>query len=114
MLGKSFHIIIISMIFFSACNRLPKDNSKLSLKYLGAAGWQIADEHSTVLVDPYLSRIKLVGNSTTKSISTSALNRDWGDDQRKKYYRDDYFTPDTLAINNHIDSADYILSLIHI
>ena len=108
MLGKSFHIIIISMIFFSACNRLTKDNSKLSLKYLGAAGWQIADENSTVLVDPYLSRIKLVGNSTTKSISTSALNRDWGDDQRKKYYRDDYFTPDTLVINGHIDSADYI------
>ena len=80
----------------------------MSLKYLGAAGWQIADENSTVLVDPYLSRIKLVGNSTTKSISTSALNRDWGDDQRKKYYRDDYFTPDTLVINGHIDSADYI------
>ena len=68
MLGKSFYIIIISMIFFSACNRLPKDNSKLSLKYLGAAGWQIADENSTVLVDTYLSRIKLVGNSTTKAI----------------------------------------------
>ena len=46
MLGKSFHIIIISMIFFSACNQLPKDNPKLSLKYLGAAGWQIADENS--------------------------------------------------------------------
>ena len=73
------------MFFFSACNQLPKDNSKLSLKYLGAAGWEINDENSTVLVDPYLSRVKLVGNSTTKSISTSALNRDWGDDDRKKF-----------------------------
>ena len=72
-------------------HELPKDNSKLSLKYLGAAGWEINDENSTVLVDPYLSRVKLVGNSTTKSISTSALNRDWGDDDRKKYFRDDYF-----------------------
>ena len=108
MLFKSFNIVICSIFFLSACNQLPKDNSKLSLKYLGAAGWEINDVSSTVLVDPYLSRVKLVGNSTTKSISTSALNRDWGDDDRKKYFRDDYFTPDTTVINSHIDSADYI------
>ena len=60
MLFKSFNIVICSMFFFSACNQLPKDNSKLSLKYLGAAGWEINDENSTVLVDPYLSRVKPV------------------------------------------------------
>ena len=37
MLFKSFNIVICSIFFLSACNQLPKDNSKLSLKYLGAA-----------------------------------------------------------------------------
>ena len=47
MLFKSFNIVICSIFFLSACNQLPKDNSKLSLKYLGAAGWEINDENST-------------------------------------------------------------------
>ena len=71
MKNKFYHITIITTILLSACNQLPKnDDSQLSLKYLGAAGWEIKDENSTILVDPYLSRIKLVGNSTTKTISS--------------------------------------------
>tara|TARA_Y100000758_G_scaffold296035_1_gene254603 strand:- start:1114 stop:2085 length:972 start_codon:yes stop_codon:yes gene_type:complete len=109
MKNKFYHITIITTILLSACNQLPNnDDSQLSLKYLGAAGWEIKDENSTILVDPYLSRIKLVGNSTTKTISSSAMNRDWGNDKRKKYYREDRFTPDTSVINSHIVSADYI------
>ena len=31
----------------------------LELKYLGTAGWVLSDGNVTVLVDPYISRIKL-------------------------------------------------------
>ena len=64
-------IAIICSLFISCSNSSNDQKSNLKLKYLGAAGWEINDENSTVLVDPYLSRVKLVGNSTTKSISTS-------------------------------------------
>ena len=31
----------------------------LQLKYLGAAGWEISDGNVVVLIDPYISRVKL-------------------------------------------------------
>ena len=34
--------------------------SAVRLAYLGTAGWQITDGRTTVLVDPYLSRLKRV------------------------------------------------------
>ena len=101
-------IAIICSLFISCSNSSNNQKSNLKLKYLGAAGWEITDQKTTVLIDPYLSRIKLVGNSTTKTIATSALNRDWGDDKRPKYFRDDYFEPDTSVINSYIKNADYI------
>jgi len=34
-------------------------NDPIKLKYLGTAGWKITDGNITVLVDPYISRVKL-------------------------------------------------------
>jgi hypothetical protein len=34
-----------------------KKNNPVTLKYLGAAGWEIADRATSILIDPYLSRI---------------------------------------------------------
>jgi len=104
----SIPFIIILLFFSYGCETSQSSKSNISLKYLGAAGWEILSDTSTVLIDPYLSRIKLVGNSTTKNISNSAASRDWGKDQRPKFYRDDEYKPDTLVINEHISSADYI------
>ena len=101
-------LIIFLLLSTFGCKTSSTSKSKISLKYLGAAGWEILSDTSTVLIDPYLSRIKLVGNSTTKNISNSAATRDWGKDQRTKFYRDDKYVPDTLVINKHISSADYI------
>ena len=42
--------------------------------------------------------------STSSKISKTAQNRDWGSDDRKKYFRDDRFEPDTSLINSMIDS----------
>ena len=108
---KSYFTIIT--LFFLVLTSCQNENSNLQLTYLGTAGWVIKDENSKVLIDPYLSRIKLVGMSTSSKISKSAQSRDWGSDNRKKYYRDDRFEPDTTVINwminnNVIDSSNYI------
>lgn len=104
-----FTVLTFCLIVISCQNQ----NSDIELTYLGTAGWVIKDEATKVLVDPYLSRIKLVGMSTSSKISKTAQNRDWGSDDRKKYFRDDQFEPDTSLINsmidsNIIDSSSYI------
>jgi len=73
-------------------------NNSLDLKYLGTAGWEISDGKITILVDPYISRLKL-GNGP--SISE--------EDSRKSYARTDYFESDTILINEIIKKVDYIL-----
>ena len=73
-------------------------DAQLDLKYLGTAGWEITDGKITVLVDPYISRVKL---GQGPSISE--------EDQRKTYARSDYFESDTVVINKVIKKADYVL-----
>ena len=72
--------------------------SQVELKYLGTAGWEIKDENVTVLIDPYISRVKL-GNGP----SISKL------DNRKTVSRSDFFVSDSALIDNLIDKVDYIL-----
>jgi len=72
--------------------------SQVELKYLGTAGWEIKDENVTVLIDPYISRVKL-GNGP----SISKL------DTRKTVSRSDFFVSDSALIDNLIDKVDYIL-----
>lgn len=73
-------------------------SQELKLKYLGGAGWEIADGNITILIDPYISRLKL-GNSPANS----------KEDNRKSYFGTDYYESDTTAINKIIDKADFIL-----
>lgn len=70
----------------------------LKLKYLGTAGWEMTDGKVIILVDPYISRLKL---GTGLAVSK--------DDTRKNYSTNDYFHSDTLAIDSIITKADYIL-----
>jgi len=70
----------------------------LKLKYFGAAGWEITDGTIKVLVDPYLTRIKL---GTGPSISP--------DDTRATVEREDIYVSDTLLIDSLITDADFIL-----
>ena len=49
-------IAIICSLFISCSNSSNNQKSNLKLKYLGAAGWEITDQKTTVLIDPYLSR----------------------------------------------------------
>lgn len=70
----------------------------LKLKYLGAAGWEMSDGNVTILVDPYISRLKLGDGESTSD-----------EDKRKSFSRTDYFESDTLLIDSIIKKADYIL-----
>lgn len=77
---------------------LRSQDSKLALRYFGTAGWELSDGNTTVLIDPYLSRIKL---GEGPSISPN--------DTRKSYGRDDYFESDTLLIDSLLQKVDFIL-----
>ncbi len=73
-------------------------NSPIHLKYFGTAGWEIADGTIKVLIDPYISRVKL---GTGPGISP--------EDTRKTVARNDRYVSDTLLIDSLITQADFIL-----
>jgi len=89
--------VFFALLFFSAF-ALKSQDAALELKYFGTAGWEITDGNTTVLIDPYISRIKL---GEGPSISP--------DDKRKNYGRDDYYESDTLLIDSLIKKVDFIL-----
>ncbi len=70
----------------------------IELTYLGTAGWKINDGNLTVLIDPYISRVKL---GTGPGVSPL--------DKRATVKRTDYFVSDTLSIDTLITRADFIL-----
>ncbi|UCE70288.1 MAG: MBL fold metallo-hydrolase [Flavobacteriaceae bacterium] len=92
--GSGFLLLIALMATFVSTAQ----NDGLKLTYLGTAGWKISDGDLTVLIDPYISRIKL---GTGPGISP--------EDTRPTVRRSDYFTSDTLAIDSLITKADFIL-----
>ena len=70
-------------------------NGQVNLKYLGTAGWKINDDKITVLIDPYISRVKLGAGHP--------------DDTRKTVLRSDYYESDSNLIDSLIDRVDFIL-----
>ena len=74
----------------------PSRIRRSGLTYFGAAGWEIQDGNVTVLVDPYISRLKYVGGGHP-------------DDDRPAFARSDLAWSDTTLIDGIITGADYIL-----
>jgi len=76
----------------------------LTLRYLGAAGWEISAASEggadtvVVLVDPYLTRVKFEGGAGGAP-----------DDDRQSYARSDTLFSDTDVIDAEIHRADFIL-----
>ena len=89
-------ITVLGALLFS--NIINDQNSPVELKYLGTAGWEIKDGNITVLVDPYISRVKL---GTGPSISPL--------DKRETVLRSDYFVSDVKLIDSLINKVDFIL-----
>jgi L-ascorbate metabolism protein UlaG (beta-lactamase superfamily) len=72
-------------------------SQELKLKYLGTAGWEMKEGNVTILIDPYISRLKL-GDGESTNI----------DDKRRSFSRKDYFESDSLLIDSIIKNVDYI------
>lgn len=70
----------------------------INLKYLGTAGWDITDGTIRVLVDPYITRVKL---GTGPGVNPA--------DGRATVMRNDHFVSDTLLIDSLVTDADFIL-----
>jgi L-ascorbate metabolism protein UlaG (beta-lactamase superfamily) len=73
--------------------------SRVTLKYLGTAGWEISDGRTTLLVDPYLSRLHM----------TSPNDDVLPGDTRRRFTPGDAAESDTATIDEHIQRADFIL-----
>ncbi len=76
----------------------------LRLTYLGAAGWTITDGRITVVLDPYLSRVRFSGRPYGQADATAAKN-----DIRPIVRMDAVPISDTAALDTHVPKADYIL-----
>jgi L-ascorbate metabolism protein UlaG (beta-lactamase superfamily) len=72
----------------------------VTLKYLGAAGREISDGTTFILIDPYLSRI----NGPAPPGGHSMVG-----DTRRAYGWSDIALPDAAAIDAHIQRADFVL-----
>jgi len=73
--------------------------SQVRLTYLGTAGWEISDGRTTLLVDPYLSRLHM----------TSPNDDVLPGDRRRRFTPADAAESDTATIDRHIQRADFIL-----
>jgi L-ascorbate metabolism protein UlaG (beta-lactamase superfamily) len=80
--------------------RAAEKSNQVVLKYLGTAGWEISDGATTILIDPYLSRIN--GPRPPGGHSMAG-------DIRRAYGWGDIATPDVGAIDSRIQRADFVL-----
>ena len=86
---------LLSAIAFSAL----ASQGQVKLSYLGTAGWEITDGKTVVLVDPYLSRLKMATPGAPAS----------PEDHRAAVALDDVAKSDESVIDAHIQRADFIL-----
>lgn len=96
------HALLLALLVLGAALTAQGDpaaaaqDGPLEFTYYGAAGWQITDGDVTVLIDPWLSRLKYGGGGHP-------------DDTRPDFARDDLAWADTALIDQHITEADVIL-----
>jgi len=81
------------------------DPRRVELKHLGAAGWQVTAGETVVLMDPYVSRLRIAG----RSFGTRTTPELPGD-TRRVFGPDDDLVPDTAAVDAHIARASFILA----
>jgi len=75
----------------------------VQLTHLGAAGWEITDGERVILLDPYLSRLRVTGQFGT--YTTPSLPGD----TRRVFGPDDELVADPSAVDAHVTRADFIL-----
>lgn len=91
--------IMCAFVVLMSAATAGRPSANLQLKYLGTAGWEISDGRTTILIDPYLSRLHM-----------TAPNDDvLPGDPRPRFTPADAAQSDTAAIDAHIQRADFIL-----
>ena len=102
-----FIFLALTMAGLAASAAANQENAvtpdQVVLKYLGTAGWEITKGTTTILVDPYLSRIN--GPAPPGGGSGHSIPGD----TRPAYKWTDIVTPDIAAIDAHIQHADFVL-----
>lgn len=91
--------LIVTVAVLTSGAAQGRNTPRVQLKYLGTAGWEITDGKTVVLIDPFLSRPRMV----TPGDDTSPT------DTRPLLTRDDMAQSDTAVIDAHIQRADFIL-----
>jgi len=81
----------------------PRRSGGLELTHLGAAGWEISDGERVILLDPYLSRLRITGQFGT--YTTPSLPSD----TRRVFGPQDDLVGDEAAVDAHVTRADFIL-----
>jgi len=90
--------------YLTAQNSQPAEaNHRVTLAYMGTAGWEITDGSKVILIDPYLSRIY-----GPQPPGRTPFARASGDN-RPQYGWGDVAVPDAAAIDSHIKKVDFIL-----
>jgi len=89
----------LTMVLLLTLPRLTTAQGQVQLAYLGTAGWEITDGKTVILVDPYLSRLRM-------EIPGAAVAPD---DQRPTVPLDGIARPDISVIDSHIKRAGFIL-----
>ena len=92
-------VAIILMLIAACVSAAPRGSSPVTLKYFGAAGWEITDGKTVVLIDPYLSRLRHV-IPADDVLPT---------DTRQLFTNDDIARTDTAVVDAHVQRADFVL-----
>lgn len=80
-----------------------KESGRVTLEYMGAAGWRISDGTTIILIDPYLSRI--LGPPPPLAPPYIRMPGD----TRPVYGWNDVAAPDVAAIDAHVPHTDFVL-----
>ena len=92
------HVIFL-LLLGGLLPQIASAQDEVRLSYLGTAGWEITDRKTVILVDPYLSRLKL------PTPNDAVLS----DDPRPLFGWESIAVPDEAVIDAHIKRADFIL-----
>jgi len=103
MLKRALIGLSCTTLMLHALAQSPAAKGPVTLTYLGTAGWQINDDKTVILLDPYISRIN------GPAPPSGGSGRTVVNDNRPLYSWSDKATADETAIDSHIPRADYVL-----
>jgi len=96
---KYFLDVVFCLLAGAMLSGYAHAQGEVRLSYLGTAGWEITNGKTVILVDPYLSRLKMVTPGDTVLAG----------DPRRTFTLDDVAVSDKAVIDAHIKRADFIL-----